>query len=150
MRTCTVVRAMATIATIAAITVGLAERTGPASADQTPSAAAAFQRQLREHPFLSDASGAFSRTIFETHDDPDFNITIRDFSFPPDGRPHVVTLRSSAVLSLLSGFGDIVVDDKPQSFTNDSRVTVPANASVQVVDTSEQPVVLRATIVEAK
>jgi hypothetical protein len=141
MRTCIILGAVASLVT------GLA---GYASADQMPSPAAAFQQQLRQHPFVSDASGALSRTIFETQDDPDFNITIRDFSFPPDGRPHVVTLRSGASLSLLSGSGEIAVDDKPQSFADDSKVAVAANASIKVVNTSGQPVVLRATIVEAK
>jgi hypothetical protein len=37
-------------------------------------------------------SGGFSRTIFETVEDPDFKLIIRDFSFPPDRQTHAVTL----------------------------------------------------------
>jgi hypothetical protein len=44
------------------------------------------------HPFVSDPSGGFSRTIFETVEDPDFKLIIRDFSFPPDRQTHAVTL----------------------------------------------------------
>jgi hypothetical protein len=53
--------------------------------------------------FRPDPSGGFSRTVFETDESPDFKITIRDFSFPPDKQTHAVTLPAAAFIHLLSG-----------------------------------------------
>jgi hypothetical protein len=41
------------------------------------------------YSFWRDPSGEFlSRTIFETDENPDFKLVIRDFAFPPDKQPH--------------------------------------------------------------
>jgi hypothetical protein len=102
------------------------------------------------HPFEPDPSGGFSRTIFETDEDPNFKLIIRDFSFPPDGKPHVVTLASTAVLHLLSGTGEISIAKQRLAMTPVARTVVPAGAPIEAVNSGEQHVVVRALIVEAK
>lgn len=102
------------------------------------------------HPFEADLSGGFSRTIFETDEDPNFNLIIRDFSFPPDRQPHTVTLPSAAFLHFLSGQGEISIAKKPLALTGAARMPVPAGAPIDVVNNGEQAVVVRALIVEAK
>jgi quercetin dioxygenase-like cupin family protein len=100
------------------------------------------------HPFAPDPSGGFSRTIFETDEDPNFKLIIRDFSFPPGQQPHAVTLPSAAFLHLLSGPGEISVANK--RLDPAAGTTVPAGAPLEVVNNGEQLVVIRALIVEAK
>jgi hypothetical protein len=102
------------------------------------------------HAFEPDPSGGFSRTIFETDEHPNFKLVIRDFSFPPDRQPHTVTLPSSAVLHLLSGPGEINIAKQRLTLTPFARAVVPPGAPIDVVNRGEQPVVLRALILEAK
>jgi quercetin dioxygenase-like cupin family protein len=102
------------------------------------------------HSFWRDPSGGFSRTIFETDENPDFKLIIRDFSFPPDKQPHTVALRSAAFFHLLSGVGEISISKQRLSLTPVARTSVPAGAPIEVVNNGEQPVVVRALIVESK
>jgi hypothetical protein len=48
--------------------------------------------------FKADPSGGLSRTVFETDEDPQLNLTIRDYSFPADGQPHTLTLPAGALI----------------------------------------------------
>lgn len=102
------------------------------------------------HPFVRDPSGGFSRTIFETDEDPNFKLVIRDFSFPPDKQPHIVTLPSAAFLEFLSGPGEFSIANERLGLPTRSRTAVPASAPIEVVNSGEYPVVVRALIVEAK
>jgi len=102
------------------------------------------------HPFYTDPSGSVSRTIFETEEDPNFRLVIRDFSFLPDRQPHTVTLPSGAFVHLLSGPGEISVAKKRLELAPGTRMAVPAGAPIEVMNNGEYPVVVRALIVEAK
>jgi quercetin dioxygenase-like cupin family protein len=111
---------------------------------------ATLQGTPPEHPFVSDPSGGFSRTIFETDEDPNFKLVIREFSFPPDRQTHTVTLPTGGLLHILAGQGEINIAKKPLALTATVRTAVPAGAALDVMNNSEQPVVVRALIVEAK
>jgi hypothetical protein len=100
--------------------------------------------------FVSDPSGGFSRTIFETDQDPNFKVIIRDFSFPPDRQPHSVALPSGAFLHILGGDGRISIAEKQLALSTTARMTAPAGAPIEVVNNGEQHVIVRALIVEAK
>ena len=102
------------------------------------------------HPFEPDPSGGFSRTIFETDEDPNFKLVIRDFSFPPDRKPYTITLPSAAFLHLLSGPDEISIAKQRLALTSVARTAVPGGAPIEVVNSGEQPMVVRALIVEAK
>jgi quercetin dioxygenase-like cupin family protein len=102
------------------------------------------------HPFMPDPSGGFSRTIFETDEDPNFKIVIRDFSFPPDKQTHTVTLPSAAFAHLLSGPGEISVAKKRLELAHGERMAVPAGAPIEVVNNGEVALVVRSLTVEAK
>jgi quercetin dioxygenase-like cupin family protein len=102
------------------------------------------------HRFSVNPSGVLSRTVFETDEDPNFRLIIRDFSFPPDKQPHTVTLPSAAFLHVLSGKGEISVAKQRVELTPLARTRVPAGAAIEVVNSGESPVILRGLIVEAK
>ena len=101
-------------------------------------------------PFEPDPSAGFSRIIFETEEDPNFKLVIRDFSFPPDRKPRTITLPSAAFLHLLSGSGDISIAMQRLALTPGARTVAPAGAPIEVVNSGEQPVVVRALMVETK
>jgi len=102
------------------------------------------------HAFEPDPSGGLSRTIFETDGDPNFKLVIRDFSFPPDRQSHTVTLPSTAFLHLLSGPGEISIAKQRLSLTPVARTVVPAGAAIEILNSGEQPTVVRALILEGK
>ena len=102
------------------------------------------------HPFEPDPSGGFSRVIFETDEDPNFKLIIRDFSFPPDRQPHRITLPSAAFVHFLGEPGEISISKQRWASTPAARKAVPAGAPIDVVNNGEYPVVVRALIVEAK
>lgn len=102
------------------------------------------------YPFEPDPSGGFSRTIFETDENPNFKIIIRDFAFPPDRRRHSFAVPSDAFMRILSGEGGITVAGSKLDLIPGARRAVPANAPIDVLNTSEYPLVMRLLIVEAK
>src|ERR1700730_6833317 len=113
-------------------------------------APATLQATLPPHAFWRDPSGGFSRTIFETDENPDFKVIIRDFSFPPDRHPHTITLPSTAFVHFLGEPGEISIAKKRLALTLVARTAVPAGAPIEVVNKGQYPVVVRALIVEAK
>ncbi|MCI0467224.1 MAG: hypothetical protein L0Y57_09515 [Beijerinckiaceae bacterium] len=102
------------------------------------------------HPFKADSSGAFSRTILVAEESPDFRLSIRDFSFPPDRRTHTIVLPAAAFIHRLSGTGVINISNQRLVLTPRARTAVPPRAPIKVKNSGDQPVVLRALIVEAK
>ncbi len=102
------------------------------------------------HVFVREPWGGFSRTVFETDEDPDFKIIIRDFSFPPDRQTHTVTLSAGAFAHVLSGSAEISVAKKRLKLALGARTAVPANAPIEMMNNGDYPVVVRALIVEAK
>ena len=103
-----------------------------------------------EHPFVRDPSGGFSRIVFETDEDPNFRLVIRDFSFPPDRQSHTITLPSGAFLDVLGGQGEISIAGQRTVLALGARTAVSAGVPIEVANNGEQPVNIRALIVEAK
>jgi hypothetical protein len=107
------------------------------------------------HTFQPDPSGGFSRIIFETDEDPNFRIVIRDFSFPPDRQTHIVNLPSAAFLHFVGESGQVKesaqvkIANQPLRPVSGARTAAPATP-IEVINSGEQPVVVRALIVEAK
>jgi hypothetical protein len=102
------------------------------------------------HPFEPDPAGGFSRTIFETDQDPNFKLVIRDFSFPPDRQTHTITLASAAILELLGEPSEISIAKERLPLTAASRTVIAAGAPMEVVNNGEHAVVVRALVVTAK
>jgi hypothetical protein len=101
-------------------------------------------------PFEPDPSGGFSRTVFETDEDLNFKLVIREYSFPPDGKPHTVILPSAAFLQLLSRPDQITIANQPFALTHLARAAIPAGAPIEVVNAGKQHGIVRVLIVEAK
>jgi quercetin dioxygenase-like cupin family protein len=104
----------------------------------------------RQRAFLPHPSGASSRITFETNDSPDFKLVIRDFTFAPDRQLHTVTLPSAAFLHLLSGNGEVRIANQRTALTPLVRTAAPAGAPIEITNSSDYPLVIRALIVEAK
>ena len=102
------------------------------------------------HVFAPDPSGAFSRTIFETDEDPDFRIIVREYSFPPDKQKHTVILSSGAFARLVSGPGEMTIANNRLDLSSIARASLAANTPIEVTNNGEQPIVVRVLIMEAK
>jgi hypothetical protein len=102
------------------------------------------------HFFEPDPSGGYSRTLFETTEDPNFKIIIREFSFPPDRQPYTITLPSAAFLHILDEQAEISIAKQRLTLTPAERTAVPAGAPIEVVNDGAGAFVVRALIVEAK
>jgi hypothetical protein len=100
--------------------------------------------------FEPDATGVFSRSIFETSEDPDFIVTIRDYSFPPDKQKHQIEVPSAAFAHLISGSGEITIANNSAPLSLLPRAFVQANTALEVTNTGEDPIIIRMLIVEAK
>jgi hypothetical protein len=113
---------------------------------QTPPRPAATS----SHSFTRDPSGAFSRTVFTTTEDPNFNILIRDFSFPPDHQPHTINFPTAAFLHFFGEPSEVKISGQPLTLHAGDRTAVAANNQLEVTNSGERSFVVRALIVEAK
>jgi hypothetical protein len=100
------------------------------------------------NPFELDASGTFSRTIFETNEDPNFKITIRDYAFPPSNQAKTLTLPAAALVQNHSPHGDISVANQKLEFA--ARAAVPPGAPIGVTNNGDRAVVVRTITLEPK
>lgn len=100
--------------------------------------------------FVANTSGLYSRTVFATTQDPDFNIAIRDFSVPPKTGPLTLRLESPAALEKRSGQGIIKVANESSQIRQDSIISVPMGASIELENPNEQELIVRIYSVEAK
>jgi hypothetical protein len=116
-----------------------------------PATAPAGLQGAVRHPFEPDPSGGFSRTIFETDEDPNFKIIIRDFSFPPDRQTYTITLPSAALFHFLTEpGGEINIAKQRLALTAPARTVVPAGEPVDILNKHDKHLVARAFILEAK
>lgn len=116
-----------------------------------PRPPAATREAPTEKRFSVGPSGVLSRTIFETDEDPNFKLIFRDFSFPPDKQARSIALPSAAFLHVLSGKGELTVAKEKVELTPLARMPpAPARAPIDVVNSGDYPMVLRALTVEAK
>jgi hypothetical protein len=102
------------------------------------------------NPFQADPSGIFSRTVFETNEDPNFKLTIRDYSFPPANQARTLTLPAAAVLQNRSPQGEISVNKQAVDLSGTARVAVAPGAPVDVMNNGDRAVVIRSIIVTPK
>jgi hypothetical protein len=115
-----------------------------------PSEEAALGGTPAAHPFEPDASGGFSRIVFSSEEDPNFKVVIREYAFPPDNKPHVVTLRAAAVVHVLGEGVSVAVAKAPLELKAAARATVPANTPIEVTNRGEREVVIRFITLEGK
>jgi hypothetical protein len=111
---------------------------------------ATFEGTPPPHQFVRDPSGEFSRTMFETDEDSNFKLVVRDFSFPPDQQTHTLTLPSAALLHILGEPGEISIANRRLALRSGSRMPVPAGVPIGVLNNGERAVVVRVLIMEAK
>jgi quercetin dioxygenase-like cupin family protein len=132
-------------------TFALEQKLAPEGRGLLPRPPAATAEAPGTMRFSVGPSGVLSRTVFETDEDPNFRLIFRDFSFPPDNRPRAFTLPSAAFLHVLSGKGEISVAKQRLELNPLARMpAIPASAPIEVVNSGDNPIVLRGLIVEAK
>jgi hypothetical protein len=100
--------------------------------------------------FTRDPSGALSRIVFTTSEDPNFNILIRDFIFPPDRQPHTIAFPSAAFLHFFGEPSEVKISGQPLTLHAGDRRAVAADNQVEVTNSGERSFLVRALIVEAK
>jgi quercetin dioxygenase-like cupin family protein len=140
------------VATIASsATFAQQQKLAPEGRGLLPRPPAATREAPNAQRFSVGPSGVLSRTVFETDEDPNFTLSFRDFSIPPDKQPHAITLPSAAFLHVLSGKGEISVAKQRVELTALARTpALPAHAPIEVTNSGDYPMVLRGLIVEAK
>ena len=115
-----------------------------------PEAPATLAGTPPAHPFVPDPAGGFSRNIFETDQGPDFKIVIRDYSFPANQQTRMGALPAGAVLHVLSGEGEVLAGNTRLALTSARRAIAPAGTALSVMNTGQQPLIVRVLTLEPK
>ena len=102
------------------------------------------------NPFVPDPSGGFSRIVFQTDENPDFKIVIRDYAVLPDQITHALKLPTGALLHVISGEGDVHLGENRLEMNTTERTVAPPGATLNVANRGESPVVIRALTLEPK
>ena len=102
------------------------------------------------HPFELTPSGVLARTVFETNEDPNFKLTIHDFSFPPNPQAKTLTLPAAALLQNRSSHGQISINKQSVDLAGTARIAVAPGAPVDVVNNGDRAVVVRTITVTPK
>ena len=102
------------------------------------------------HPFETTPTGVLARTVFETNEDPNFKLTIRDYSFPPANQAKTLTLPAAALLQNRSAHGDFSIANQKLDLTGTARIAVPSGAPVDVTNNGDRAVVVRSITIEPK
>lgn len=100
--------------------------------------------------FVPDPSGGSSRIVFQSDENPDFKLVIRDFSFPPDEQSRSFSLPSGGLIHIVSGQGHVAIGNDHSRLQVGVRAEARAGATVSVVNTGQRPLIVRALALEAK
>jgi hypothetical protein len=122
---------------------GLGLLPGPA---QTP---AALEGALPAHPFELDQSGILSRTLFESDEDPNFKVVIRDVSVLPGQQVQTRNLNATALVQPRGGAAEVTVANQKAEPAG-ARLMAPAGAPITVINRGTSDSVIRIYTFEAK
>jgi quercetin dioxygenase-like cupin family protein len=147
----TVLVIAASVAAASGASLAQEQKLAPEGHGLLPRPPAATREAPATHRFSVGPSGILSRTVFQTDEDPNFRLTFRDFSFPPDQQTHTVTLPSAAFFHVLCGKGEISVAKQRMELSPLARTpAIPAGAPIEVMNSGDSPMVLRGLILETK
>jgi hypothetical protein len=102
------------------------------------------------YAFLSDSAELSSRVVFETEEDPNFNIRIRDYSVPPGRGPVGITSANVAILEMRTDRGTLEIGKSPQTWNQGGTATVPAGTPIQLTNPTDRELIIRLYYVEGK
>jgi hypothetical protein len=108
-----------------------------------------FEGVAIARPFERDASGTLSRIVFESDEDPNFKVVIRDVSVPPDRQAHTLALPAQAMLQRRTGSAEFTIDKKRAELPT-AIMTVSPSQSVELLNTADKNSVVRIYRFEAK
>jgi len=117
---------------------------GPA---QTP---ATLEGAPPAHPFELDASGTLSRILFESNEDPNFKVVIRDVSVLPGQQVQMLNLNATALVQLRGGAAEVTIANQKGEPTGGARLMAPAGTPIGVINRSASDSVIRIYSFEAK
>jgi hypothetical protein len=100
--------------------------------------------------YAPDAAGGLSRVIFETDEDPNFTITIRDFLILPNGKTNLLTSPAAMFVHFLGAPGEVKIAAEPMAFAAGQRAAVAARLPLEVTVKGGRATVLRAVIFQPK
>jgi hypothetical protein len=100
--------------------------------------------------FLTDAAGSLSRVIFETDEDPDFKITIRDFLILPNGKANLLTSPAAMFVHFLGATSEVKIASQVMAFDAGQRAAIAARTPLEVTVKGGRAAVLRALILQPK
>lgn len=98
--------------------------------------------------FKFDSSGELSRMVYQTNEDPHFNVVVRDFSIPPDGKNHRLTFTVTSMLQIHGDLAKISVDSQEIALPDTQNIAVTPGATVDVVNSGKREAVISVIAVE--
>jgi hypothetical protein len=117
---------------------------GPA---QTPGA---LDGALPVHPFELDPSGILSRILFESDEDPNFRVVIRDVSVLPGQQLQTRNLNATALVQPRGGTAEVTVANQKAESAGATRLMAPAGAPIAIINRGPSESVIRIYSFEAK
>jgi hypothetical protein len=123
---------------------------GPAPSLQVKELPPAPPTSALANYFVTDAAGGLSRVVFETDEDPNLKITIRDFLILPNGKPNLLTSPAAMFVHFLSATSEVKIAGQLIALSAGQRAAVAARTPLEVTVKGGRAVVLRAVILQPK
>ncbi len=138
------------VAVVLAPFAAFGQYAGPAPSFQVKELPPAPPASALANFYSPDAAGGLSRVIFETDEDPNFKITIRDFLILPNGKTNLLTSPAAMFVHFLSAPGEVKIAGQPMAFAAGQRIAVAARSPLEVTVKGGRTAVLRAVILQPK
>lgn len=102
------------------------------------------------HPFELDASGTLSRTLFESNEDPNFKVVIRDVSVLPGQQVQTLNLNATALVEPRGGAAEVTIANQKTEPAAAARLMAPAGTPIGIVNRGTGDSIVRIYSFEAK
>ncbi len=102
------------------------------------------------HPFELDASGTLSRTLFESNEDPNFKVVIRDVSVLPGQQVQTLNLNATALVQPRGGAAEVTVANQKAEPAGTARLMAAPGTPIGVVNRGARDSIVRIYSFEAK
>ncbi len=108
-----------------------------------------FSQYQPAKPYIGEAQGGFTRTVFEAQGPPGFQVEVRDVMIAP-GKKAEPRWPGAAFLEVRGGAGTLVVDGKKQELAQGATVAIAQGQALTLEATAGQPLTLRVQLLKAQ
>src|SRR5579862_4807309 len=90
-----------------------------------------------------ESANLYSRLLFETSDDPNFRIRIKDLSIPPRMTSADLKMPADTIVEIITGLGKLTIENKEHNWKQGTIILVHKDVPMTLVNDGDREMIVR-------